>query len=96
MDNAYTDKLDGKIPEKFWLRKTNDWRMEEQQVKMAIQDLSGAETRVRALDPQKIFELTNKAYPLYAVEKAKLLKTLFSNYSVSAASITPHTENASM
>jgi hypothetical protein len=43
MDAAYADKLDGKIPEDFWERRMSDWRMEEQQVKMAIQGLSGVE-----------------------------------------------------
>jgi hypothetical protein len=42
MDRAYTDKLDGKIPEDFWERKMADWRMEEQQIKIAIQGLSNA------------------------------------------------------
>ena len=39
MDDAYTDKLDGKIPEDFWERKMSDWRMEEQQVRMALEGL---------------------------------------------------------
>jgi hypothetical protein len=93
MDAAYTDKLDGKIPEDFWERKMSDWRMEEQQVKMAIQGLTNAETGDRALDAQRIFELANKAYSLYVsqnpVEKAKLLRMLFSNCSVDAVSVTP-------
>src|SRR5260370_699241 len=93
MDDAYADKLDGKIPEDFWERKMNDWRMAEQQVKMAIHGLSSAETGDRALDAQKIFELANKAYSLYvsqnSTEKAKLLKMLFSNCSVDAVSVTP-------
>jgi site-specific DNA recombinase len=93
MDAAYVDKLDGKIPEDFWERKMSEWRMEEQQVKMAIQGLSNAETGDRALDAQRIFELANKAYSLYVsqnpVEKAKLLKMLFSNCSVDAVSVTP-------
>ena len=55
MDNAYTDKLDGKIPEDFWERKMSDWRMEEQQVKMAIEGLNSAETSDRALNAQRIF-----------------------------------------
>jgi chorismate mutase len=38
MDKAYSDKLDGKIAEEFWQRLMTEWRMEEQQVKMAIQD----------------------------------------------------------
>jgi hypothetical protein len=47
MDGAYTDKLDGKISEEFWERKMADWRMEEQQIKMAIQGLSDAATETR-------------------------------------------------
>jgi hypothetical protein len=39
IDSAYTDKLDGKIPEDFWERKMNDWRLEEQQVKMAMEGI---------------------------------------------------------
>jgi hypothetical protein len=54
MDMAYVDKLDGKIPEDFWERKMSEWRMEEQQVKMAIQGLGNAETGNRALDAQRI------------------------------------------
>ena len=92
MDKAYTDKLDGKIPEDFWERKLTDWRVEEQQVKMAMDGLNNAETGDRALDAQRIFELANKAYPLYvsqdSTEKAKLLKMLFSNCSVDAVSVT--------
>ena len=93
MDKAYTDKLDGKIPEDFWERKLTDWRVEEQQVKMAMDGLNNAETGDRALDAQRIFELANKAYSLYvsqdSTEKAKLLKMLFSNCSVDAVSVTP-------
>ena len=54
MDNAYTNKLDRKIPEDFWERKMSDWRMEEQQVKMAIEGLNSAETIDRALNTQRI------------------------------------------
>jgi DNA invertase Pin-like site-specific DNA recombinase len=93
MDGAYADKLDGKISEDFWERMMSDWRMEEQQVKMAIEGLNSAETGDRALDAQRIFELANKAYLLYvsqdSTEKAKLLKMLFSNCSVDAVSVTP-------
>jgi DNA invertase Pin-like site-specific DNA recombinase len=91
MDAAYVDKLEHKIPEDFWERKMNQWRMEEQQVKMAIQGLNNAETGDRALDAQRIFELANKAHSLYLsqnlIEKAKLLRLMFSNFSVDAVSI---------
>jgi site-specific DNA recombinase len=93
MDAAYVDKLDRKIPEDFWERKMSDWRIEEQQMKMAIQGLSNAETGDRALDAQRIFELANRAHSLYVsqnpVEKAKLLRLMFSNFSIDAVSVTP-------
>ena len=87
------DKLDGKIQEDFWEPKISDWRMEEQQVKLAIEALNSAETSDRALDAQRILELANKAYLLYisqdSTEKAKLLRMLLSNCSVNAVSVTP-------
>ncbi len=93
MDQAYTDKLDGVIPEEFWRRKRNDWRVEQSQVKVALNALDSAQTDDRALDAEKIFELANKAYLLYisqnSVEQAKVLRMLVSNYSVDAVSATP-------
>jgi hypothetical protein len=32
-DAAYIDKLDCKITEDFWARRTSDWRKEDQQIK---------------------------------------------------------------
>ena len=93
MDKAYSDKLDGRIPEDFWQRQMTELRMEEQQVKMAIQGLNSGETGDRALDTQRIFALANSAYLLYVsqnpVEKAKLLIMVVSNYSVDAVSVCP-------
>ncbi len=93
MDLAYADKLDGKIPEDFWERKMVEWRAEEQQIKIAIQGLKSATTGDRVVDAQRILELANNAYSLYIsqnpVEKAKLLRMVFSNCSVDAVSVTP-------
>jgi hypothetical protein len=93
MDAAYTDKLDGKIPEDFWERKVSEWRTEEQQVQTAINGLASTESGDRALDAERVFQLANKAYLLYIsqspVEKAKLLRMLCSNFSVDGASVTP-------
>jgi site-specific DNA recombinase len=93
MDAAYMDELGGKITEDFWERKSNDWRIEEQQVKMAIRGLDNAETSDKAMDAARIFELANKAFSLYvsqnSTEKAKLPKMLFSNCSVDAVSVRP-------
>jgi hypothetical protein len=55
---AYADKLDCKIPEDFWERRMSDWRMEEQQVKMAIQGLSGVETGDLVLNAQRLFTVS--------------------------------------
>ena len=93
MDAAYTDKLDGKIPEDFWERKMSEWRVEEQQVKMAIDGLTSAENGDRALELKEVFELANKAYSLYftqdTADRADLLRKLCSNFSVDAVSATP-------
>lgn len=62
---AYIDKLDGKISEEFWGRKAAEWRFGEQQVKVALDDLTTADLGDRALDAQRVLELANKAYLLY-------------------------------
>ncbi len=93
IDQAYTDKLDGVISDEFWRRRTNDWRLEEEQVRMALNALDSAQMGDRVMDAEKIFELANKAYLLYvsqdSVEQAKLLKTVVSNFSVGDVSVTP-------
>jgi len=93
MDAAYTDKLDGKIPEDFWERKMDEWRAEEQQVKMMIDGLQVVETGHRALEAREVFELANKAYYLYftmdTAERADLLRKLCSNFSIDDVSATP-------
>ena len=93
VDAAYTDKLDGKITEEFWERKMADWRVEEQQVKLALDALTNAETEDRALSAKRTLELENKAYLLYfsqdSFEKAKLLRMLLSNCAVDAVSAIP-------
>ena len=92
IDQAYLDKLDGKISEEFWARKAAEWLAEEQQVSLAIQGLANANPD-RIIDAVRIFELANKAHYLYvsqpAPEKAKLLKMVLSNCSVDAVSVYP-------
>jgi hypothetical protein len=93
IDAAYIDKLDGKISEDFWERKTNDWNTEEQQLKLAIDSIGSGDATSRALSAEKCFELANKASLLYvsqnSQEKAKLLRMLVSNFSVGAVSVDP-------
>lgn len=79
LDQAYLDKLDGKISEEFWTRKSAEWVSEEQQILLAMQGLEQANPE-RVLDAVRTLELANKAYFLYvkqpAIEKAKLLRHL--------------------
>ena len=93
LDRAYTDKLDGKISEDFWERRTNEWRIEEQQLKAAIERVDNGDQEERALDAERVFELANRSYSLYVshdrTEKARLLRTLFSSCSVDAIQATP-------
>ena len=92
IDQACLNKLDGKISEEFWLRKTNEWNLEEQQVLLAIQGLEEVKPD-RMLDGVRILELANKAYFLYLrqnpTEQGKLLRIVLSNCLVDAASLYP-------
>ena len=92
LDQAYLDKLDGKVSEEFWTRKSAEWIAEEQQVSLAIQGLANANPD-RIIDAVRIFELANKAHFLYvsqpAPEKAKLLRMVLSNCTVDAVNIYP-------
>lgn len=58
---AYVDKLDGKISEEFWMRKSTEWLAEEQQILLVMQGLEQANPE-RVLDVMRTLELANKAY----------------------------------
>jgi site-specific DNA recombinase len=92
MDQAYTDKLDGKISEDFWQRKMIEWRAEEQKIKIAV---AGLQTwnHDRIGDGKRILELANKAYFLYLMrepaEQARLLKKVLLNCAIDSTSVYP-------
>ncbi len=92
LDQAYQDKLDGKISEDLWGRKSAEWQIEEQQILASIRSLKAAKPE-RLLDAARILELANKACFLYVkqppAEKAKLLKMVLSNCAIDAVSIYP-------
>ncbi len=94
IDQAYMDKLDGKIPEDFWQRKNAEWSGEETQIKQAALALGeGTTNHQHLLDARRILELANKAYSLYVrqnvVEQAKLLRMVLSNCAIDAVSVYP-------
>jgi len=92
LDQAYLDKLDGKITDELWNRKSGEWQAEEQQIQMAIRAVGELKPE-RMLDAVKILELANKAYFPYVkqspTEKAKLLNLVLSNCSIDSASVYP-------
>jgi site-specific DNA recombinase len=92
MDQAYQDKLDGKISEEFWMRKSEEWQTEEKEIRASLHALETAKPE-RVLDAVRTLELANKAYFLYVkqdhAEKAKLLKMVLSNCGIDAASLYP-------
>jgi hypothetical protein len=63
IDQAYQDKLDGKIPEDFWERKKTEWTRDERSIEDALTRLE-APTKDRLLTAQRTLELANKAYSL--------------------------------
>jgi hypothetical protein len=93
MDQAYSDKLDGRISEDFWKRKSEEWQQEEQQVLLAFDGMHKATASDRVLTIKQILELANKAYFLYVrqepEEQAKLLKMIVSNCAVDRTSLYP-------
>ncbi len=92
IDQAYTDKLDGKISEEFWQRKTAEWQFEEQQILLAMQGLRDAGPD-SLLSARRTLELANKAYFLYVTqnpaEKAQLLKMVASNCRFDGVTLYP-------
>jgi site-specific DNA recombinase len=92
MDLAYQDKLDGKISEDFWERKSTEWQAEESNIRSSLLELGQARPG-RLLDASRILELANKAYFLYVrqdhEERAKLLKIVLSNCAIDAVSVYP-------
>ena len=82
IDQAYTDKLDGKIPEDLFLRKMNGWREEQSGFLNQIQVHQKANESY-FIQGSKLLELANKAHSLYlqqtSHQKARLLRIVQSN-----------------
>jgi len=64
MDQAYLDKLDGKITADFWERKNTEWLREEQQVQFALAGLKQSDEPAQLLTASRTLELANKVYSL--------------------------------
>ena len=92
LDQAYVDKVDGKIAEEFWQRKSAEWREEERRIISTLQTLDKPLTG-RIINIARILELANQAYSLYLrqlpAERAKLLRIVLSNCTVDAVNVYP-------
>ena len=92
IDQAYNDKLDGKIPEDFWNRKWAELQAEEQRLQNAIAQCK-APSMENMLTVARTFELAQKAHSLYLTqdptEQAKLLRMVLLNCKVDELSIYP-------
>jgi len=92
IDQAYLDKLDGKISEAFWEAKSTEWNEDQQRILAALETLKRP-SQDGVQNGLRILELANKAYFLYLkqppAEKAKLLRIVLSNCKVDALSVYP-------
>ncbi|MCG3117773.1 MAG: hypothetical protein LLH30_19045 [Candidatus Manganitrophus sp. SA1] len=92
IDQAYIDKLDGKISEEFWTERNQDWRREQDQIRIKLQAHQKANTNYLQ-EGIRILELANQAHSQYvrqnAHEKARLLKILLSNCTLKDGSPCP-------
>lgn len=92
MDKAYSDKLDGVIPEEFWLAKSKEWRDAQEKVRstIAAHEKSNQSYFEQGLE---LLRLSCQAYDLYRVrnlpEKRALLNVMVSNFSVVGNNIVP-------
>jgi site-specific DNA recombinase len=92
LDRAYDDKLEGKITEEFWSKKSEQWREEQSRI---LSKLKWHQSANKSYFDEgiKILELANKAYFLYqkaeVQEKRKLLNYILSNCQVTNGTLYP-------
>jgi site-specific DNA recombinase len=91
-DQAYTDKLDGKITEEFWNRQMSELATNEQRIARQLEALTEPPDE-KLLTVARTLELAQKAHSLYLAqdpaEQAKLLSLVLSNSEVDEVSVYP-------
>jgi site-specific DNA recombinase len=92
LDQAYLDKLDGRITESFWQAKSKEWsdEIEILSIKINAHESSNVNYYENGV---KILELAKKAYSLYKVasaeEKRKLIGIILSNCYLDGENLRP-------
>ena len=89
---AYEEKLLGKIDEGFWAQRNAAWQTELAEINTELAGIENAPAKADLLAAaRKPVELLQAAPTLYvtqdSAEKAKLLKTLVSNYTITDGSL---------
>jgi site-specific DNA recombinase len=91
-DQAYIDKLDGKITEEFWNRQMSELAMIERRIASQLAALTEPSTE-KLLTVARTLELAQKAHSMYLAqdpaEQAKLLSLVLSNCEVDEVSVYP-------
>lgn len=89
---AYNEKMDGKITDKFYEERIRDWQIEIKENRLEWAKCQNADLNYLT-QGVKILELCNKAYSLYlgqkALEKGKLLRYILSNCSLTNGTLYP-------
>ena len=90
ISKIYLDKLDGAITEEFWREKHNEWSFEISYNMEKIKEHTNASIDYMTLGGN-LLELLKNLYPRYIqqnnTEKKKLLKIIFSNFSLKGGNI---------
>ena len=91
-DRGYDDYLEGRIPEGFWKRKSEEWEAELATVDAELARLSRP-TPAYAVTAEKTLELAKNAYFLYSqqpfAERRRLLDTVLSNCTFDRGTLYP-------
>ena len=92
IDQAYEDKLDRKISEETWERKSAEWRAAQMRTRVALEQHENA-NQCYFDEGSRILELASKAYSLWirqdSFEKRKLLDILLSNCTFDGENLHP-------
>ena len=92
LDRLYLDKIDGTVPERFWLEKSTEWQADQDRILDQIRAHQYADRRYYE-DGFKLLELASRAFDLYAKQPAeqknRFLKVLLSNCTLESGTVRP-------
>jgi hypothetical protein len=92
MDRAYEDKLNGKVPEQLWERKSVEWNNELVDIQFQIKSHESANLEYYKTGVD-ILELANQAYDMYLQQSCqkqrRLLNIILSNCTFDHGTLCP-------